>query len=445
MDNKKPSTGTVRFTLRTDKNRQSGQAPIEITYSLHGQRKRINSKLHIFPFLWDAENQKATYFSKKEAKEKFPSLDYKEFPFKSDIETFNANLINWNERIKNAENHLKGKGIKYTSTDVTKAIKEADEKNRETKKEEPKNYLADFINFHLDNTKATSNTGTQKIYKTLAKTIKEFEAIKRTRITLANADYSFMQSFYNFMVEHKKYVNPTSQKKISSIKIMLKIANVKYGYPINASYKNFTFKKDEMEVIALTQKEFDSLKTLDLSNNKKLDKVRDVFVFSCVTGLRYSDLENLKRENIKDGYLSIVVKKTRTLLTVTLTGTAYDVLAKYGQMSKPLPVISNQKMNSYLKELCQLAEINEPVEIVRYRGSTPEVNLYQKWELISAHTGRKTFVTLSLSKGMAAEEVMAVTGHKAYANFKRYVNITEDQKRKAMLDAWGEIQLKVAQ
>ena len=100
-------------------------------------------------------------------------------------------------------------------------------------------------------------------------------------------------------------------------------------------------------------------------------------------------------------------------------------------------MISNQKLNEYVKELCQLAGITEQVEIVRFRGIKREAITYKKYELIGVHTGRKTFATVSLEKGMSAEEVMAITGHKDYKSFQRYVKVTEQRKKTVMLKAWG--------
>ena len=106
-------------------------------------------------------------------------------------------------------------------------------------------------------------------------------------------------------------------------------------------------------------------------------------------------------------------------------------------MATPLPMISNQKFNKYLKELCKLAEINDPIEIIRYKGATKQSTIYPKYEVISAHTGRKTFATLSLEKGIPAETVMKITGHADYKSFQRYVKVTEERKRNEMQRAWG--------
>jgi integrase len=102
-------------------------------------------------------------------------------------------------------------------------------------------------------------------------------------------------------------------------------------------------------------------------------------------------------------------------------------------------VISSQKLNEYIKELCQKAGIDKPQEIIRFKGAIREVNVYPKYELIHFHTGRKTFITLSLEKGMSAEQTMAISGHQDYRSFSRYVSVTENLKKVVMVKAWGEV------
>jgi integrase len=211
------------------------------------------------------------------------------------------------------------------------------------------------------------------------------------------------------------------------------------GIKVSDKYRDFKIKKENLEVIALTDYEFEKLFKLDLTGKKKLDHTRDIFCFACATGLRYSDLEQLRREHIKTDEIRIVVKKTKEQLTIPLNPYSHSILDKYKHQHRPLPMISNQKLNDYIKELCQFADINEAVEIVRFRGATREAIVYPKYELISVHTGRKTFATLSLEKGMSAEEVMTITGHRDYKSFKRYVKITEQRKKVVMRSAWGEI------
>ncbi len=208
-------------------------------------------------------------------------------------------------------------------------------------------------------------------------------------------------------------------------------------------YRDFKIKKDTLEIIALTNEEFETLFYMDLSKDKRLAQVRDIFCFSCSTGLRYSDLDQLKREHIKNDEIRLTVKKTKELLTIPLNIYSNTILNRYASMMNPLPMISNQNLNYGVHELCKKAGINEPIEIVRFRGVKRESIIYPKHELISMHVGRKTFVTLSLEKGMTAEEVMACTGHKSYSSFKRYANVTEQRKKVVMTKAWGGLKNKL--
>jgi integrase len=282
--------------------------------------------------------------------------------------------------------------------------------------------------------------------------MQNFEKAKRKKVSFEKIDYSFFQSFQNYLIGCTKVVdgnevplmnNITIAKQLSTIKTFLNYAK-KQGVHVPDRYKDFKIKKESLEVIALTNDEFETLYYLDIKN-KKLAQVRDVFCFSCATGLRYSDLRKLNRDNIKNDEIKITVLKTAEPLTIPLTNFAKSILSKYNGRYAPLPVISNQKMNEYLKELCKLAEINDPVEIVRYRGAVRESQTYPKYELVSAHTGRKTFATLCLEKGMSAEEVMSITGHRDYKSFQRYVKVTEQRKKTVMLKAWdgGVRKLKV--
>ncbi len=209
------------------------------------------------------------------------------------------------------------------------------------------------------------------------------------------------------------------------------------GVEISNGYKDFIINREKLEVIALTQYELDGLFNLDLSKDKRLDQVRNVFCFSCVTGFRYSDLEQLRRENIKEREIRLTIKKTKEALIVPLNVYSKLILEKYKERAYPIPVISNQKFNKYIKELCEKAEINEPLEIIRFRGAGKIFKICPKYKVISAHTGRKTFATLSLEKGIPAETAMKITGHADYKSFQRYVKVTKERKRNEMQKAWG--------
>jgi len=121
----------------------------------------------------------------------------------------------------------------------------------------------------------------------------------------------------------------------------------------------------------------------------------------------------------------------------TLNQHARRVLDTYRLDGKGLPKISSQKMNDYLKELGKLVGLDAPVRIVRYRGSEKVEERGPKWEFLSSHVARRTFVTLSLERGMRAEVLMSFTGHKSHKTMKRYIALTETVRKEEMEKVWG--------
>ncbi|MEH6304664.1 site-specific integrase [Olivibacter sp. CPCC 100613] len=441
---------TTNFILRTDKKNLKGECPIVLTVSVSGALRKVSTGISILPEQWNYEHKKAFYLNRQAAKSLLPSMNYDLLPSADEIKRMNGSLAAIMEKAQKIASRFDLDGIPFT---VQMIIEELSKQGGKTAvKQKPKEHLVDFIDQYIDNVKASRNPGTIKVYITTKNHIKDYETHNKVRVTLADAGYGFLQSFYNYLIEVKKQINVTAAKQVTTAKTFISFAR-KFGYKINDTYHDFTVKRETLEVIALTEEEFMSLYNLNLSGEgkvivadkpklreisfKALAKVRDVFCFSCVTGLRYSDLAQLRREHIKNGYIQLTVTKTKEPIEIPLTAYAVDILNKYSKHIKCLPIISSQKFNDYLKALCKHAGINEKIEIVRYKGSVRDAVIYPKYELVSAHTGRKTFATLSLEKGLNAEEVMSITGHKSYASFKRYVKITHERKKAVMHKAWG--------
>ncbi len=164
--------------------------------------------------------------------------------------------------------------------------------------------------------------------------------------------------------------------------------------------------------------------------------MRDVFLFQCFTGLRYSDVFNLRRSDVKETHIEVTTVKTADSLVIELNNYSRAILDKYRQVAfegdKVLPVISNQKMNDYLKELGELAEINEPVRETYYKGNERIDEVTPKYALLSTHAGRRTFICNALALGIPAQVVMKWTGHSDYKAMKPYIDIADDIKANAM-------------
>jgi integrase len=153
---------------------------------------------------------------------------------------------------------------------------------------------------------------------------------------------------------------------------------------------------------------------------------------------RYSKLKN---ENIKGDFIEIRTQKTRDPLFVPLNRFAKEIIEKYrGKYEgRPLPpTISNQKTNNYIKDVAELAGIDEQVIIEKFSGSNRIVINKPKFDLISTHTGRRTFITLSYERGMQAEMIMKITGIKKWETLKKYLKVSEKAKLVKMNEYWKD-------
>jgi len=167
-----------------------------------------------------------------------------------------------------------------------------------------------------------------------------------------------------------------------------------------------------------------------------LAKTRDCFCFCAFTSLRYSDMAKLRRADITEEGISVTMKKTRDRVTIELNDRSRAILEKYKDLQSPqglaLPVISNQKMNGYLKTLCELCGINEPVTLDYFKAGKRLSEVFPKYQLIGTHAGRRTFIVFALSMGIDPAIVMKWTGHTDYQAMRPYIDIVGTAKAAAM-------------
>jgi integrase len=444
--------GTFRLEIRKNVSGKSGKNPISLIYSISGIRKRYALNKLIYSDYWNEKEQRAKYIQVKEARKLFPNLSANELLTETEIIEINNFIDKTRLTILEIENKFQALNKPFTSKMVIDELKELDSDKPKTKKDEVKGLVFNFIDQYISENEATREKGSLSVYKSVKNHLEAYQNETGHKVSFESIDYSFFNKFQSFLINRTKtnlagvtspmLNNTTIAKALSTLKTFLGYAR-KHGIKVNDSYRDFTIKKEKLEVIALTQEEFDSLLNLDLSANKRLEKTRDIFCFACSTGLRYSDVAQLKREHLADDQIKMTIKKTKSELTIPLNTISASILDKYKDLHKPLPLISNQNLNYYIKELCQLAGIDQPIEIVRFHGKKRVVKTNPKYDLIHFHTARKTFVTLSLEKGMSAEEVMTISGHEDYKSFARYVKVTENRKKVVMLKAWGTPERKL--
>ncbi|MCF2709968.1 site-specific integrase [Bacteroides pyogenes] len=192
---------------------------------------------------------------------------------------------------------------------------------------------------------------------------------------------------------------------------------------------------NQKEIIYLSLDELKQLESFQIPVTKKhLYHVRDVFLFCCYTSLRYSDVKKLNKSDIQGNKFRVVTQKTADAIIIDLNKKAIDILDRYkgvkGRLA--LPVISNQKYNQYLKELGRLAGLNTETQVVYYKGGRRYDEYYPKYELLTSHVARRTFVVTALQLGIPVEVIIRWTGHSNYDALKPYVAIVDTLKRSEM-------------
>lgn len=256
--------------------------------------------------------------------------------------------------------------------------------------------------------------------------------------TFAYFDDDGLNAYMNFLRDERKLRNSTLGKQLGFLKWFLRWAAGK-GYNEEKAFQTFApkFKTTEKKVVFL---EWDELMTVYKHKIPRrlsyLGRVRDVFCFCCFTSLRYSDVANLKRSDVFDDHISITTVKTADSLKIELNDYSKAILDKYRDVEfegdLALPVISNQKMNDYIKKLGQLCKIDKPITVTYYKGNQRFDEVHPKYELLGTHSGRRTFICNALILGIAPHVVMKWTGHSDYKSMRPYIDVADAAKAEAM-------------
>ncbi|MEG2791861.1 MAG: phage integrase SAM-like domain-containing protein, partial [Odoribacter sp.] len=284
------------------------------------------------------------------------------------------------------------------------------------------------------------NNWSESTYKKNRTIKKHFLESNSVNISFPEINEESIQRFINHLTK-KNLRNTTIAKDYSFVRWFLGWAYNK-GYYTGNVHKTFKPRLkgvdgNSKEIIYLSLSELEKIRKCNIPAIKKyLVHTRDVFLFCCYTSLRYSDVATLRHADVKDGFIQIVTQKTTDGLKIELNKYAQGIIDKYKDKyfknGLILPVVSNQKMNEYLKELGQLAELNDLTRIVYYQGSKRFDEYYPKWQLLTTHCARRTFVVTALQLGIPVEVIIRWTGHSDYDAMKPYVAIVDELKKKEM-------------
>lgn len=276
--------------------------------------------------------------------------------------------------------------------------------------------------------------GTRKRFGVLLSHLKAWNEDANVEDMSEETVKSFMNHLYSTGM-----VNSTVAKSLVQLRWWLRWCKRK-GYTSNDSWDEYKpkIKESEKDVVYLTEEELGRVIALDLSGNPSLDNVRDMFLFCCFTGLRYSDMSRLMWSEIHDDHFCVVTKKTNDPLKIELNRMSKAIIDKYRQLRTDdrdglvFPVMYNQKMNDKLKVLGEMAEVTDPVRRVYWIRSERHEEVLPKYKVLSTHCGRRTFVVTALRLEISPEVIVRWTGHNDTKAMRPYMAIVDKLKQESM-------------
>jgi integrase len=274
--------------------------------------------------------------------------------------------------------------------------------------------------------------------------LKEYAQSKRKRIDFDSITLDFGLSFREYLINAKGFRLNTVGKYIKTLKTFMNYA-FERNLTTNIAYKSgrFTVPREKVTTIYLTKDELTAMYKLDLSKEPRLEQVRDLFLFGCFTGLRFSDYSKVKPEYIdfNGGIIDIPTQKTDELVSIPILPIAKAILTKYrGKTANSLPnSISNQKFNKYLKEVAvRLPELQNITTDEYFIQGKKISRTYHKWQKVSTHTARRSFATNMIMEGVPTQIVMKITGHKSESSFQTYLKMSPRDNAKMLLQGWEQ-------
>ena len=396
--------------------------PIRMRVNFASKRIEFTTGYRIDSAKWDADKQRVKNGCSNKLKQSASEI--------------NASLLEYYTEIQSIFKRFEVEDVMPTPEQIKEAFnalhKPVSEEPKPKKEALPCDFFQVFDDFVEDCGRQNNWTDS---------TFEKFAAVKnhltnfREGLTFEFFDERGLNDYVGYLRDVKEMRNTTIGKQLSFLKWFLRWA-FKKGVHQNNAYDSYKpkLKSTQKKIIFLTWDELNRLREFKIPFNKQaLERVRDVFLFQCFTGLRYSDVFNLRRSDIKGDHIEVTTVKTSDSLIIELNNHSKAILDKYKDVAfeydKVLPVITNQKMNDYLKEL---AGIDEPIRQTYYKGNERIDDVTPKYALLGTHAGRRTFICNALALGIPPQVVMKWTGHSDYKAMKPYIDIADDIKANAM-------------
>lgn len=374
--------------------RKSRSKPQELSIyariTVNGQRSEISLKRHVRQRDWDSSKNRGRGSS---------------YP----MQTLNKYLDQEYSRLLDCHKQLLEESKIVTANSI---------KSRYLGEDDNYKTLNELIDYHNTNMVTVLKDGTMKNYYTTDKYLQKFLNHKQKvkDIYLKQLNYGFILDFEQYL---RNYRNPNKQlmlsnngvmKHLERFKKMINLA-VKLEWMQKSPFDQFQLKYDRYDRDYLTERELELLESTHYTN-ERLQRVLDCFIFSCYTGLSYIDAKELTLDQITIGidnkrWICTKREKTDEMVKIPILPPAMAILEKYrdGQTETLLPLSSNQKTNSYLKEIAMDCGIRKN---------------------LTFHVARHTFATtIMLSNGVPIETVSKLLGHAKLSTTQIYARVVE--------------------
>lgn len=276
---------------------------------------------------------------------------------------------------------------------------------------------------------------TIKRYANIKNHLLTFEARKKYKLTFSTINNNFDTEFKDYCYRVLDHSTNTFARNLGLFKTFMFWA-LKNKYTYNNSF--IDFKKPERVItkeIALNLDQVNEIYTYQ-PKSLALERVRDIFVFQCLTGLRYGELKFINSRTVTNNSILIKEEKdlTKDVREIPLFDISKSILDKY---NNKLPLLSNQKQNKYIKEVFKNANFIFEVEYSRTKNREHKILSKPFYERVSTHTARRSFVTILKNKGVADKTIMEMSGHRDIKTFNTYYKVDNIAKQDAIKEAFG--------
>lgn len=289
------------------------------------------------------------------------------------------------------------------------------------------------------------SAGMLRIYGYVKERLKAYEVFSGNKVTFKNIDYNFYENWLEFLTYDYVHVGKNVEckgLKVNTIGLTIKHfrgfikdrMRRKIIEPIDLS--DFKIPEEEVDAIYLSNDEIGAIYKADLSNEAYLEPYRDLFVFACLTGLRFSDFLEVRLEDFRQGFLYKKQEKSEHWVVIPLRKEAMEIFNN--RFTHGIPKLSNAKFNSYVKLIGLAAGIKSMVKFSHRKGNKTVTENKAKCDWITTHTARRSFCTNEFLAGTPVKLIMKISGHKTEKDFYKYIRVAPEEAARVIQNLWLE-------